>query len=200
MVESNEWQELVRARLLERRTVLVSGDLDSAAATQAVAQLMTLDATGDGTIHLQLDCAGTSLDPAFSLMDTIDLLGVRVHVTCVGRVEGAAVGVLAVGHHRAATRHARILLRDPTESFEGRASELGGLVEQAILRLAQFHERIAQATRQAPETVAEDCRRGRYLGAEEALAYGLIDEIAERGASVVSFPSAGFGFRPPGRR
>ncbi len=198
--EPSDWQDLVRARLLERRTVLVSGVLDAGSATQAVAELMTLDASGDGTIHLQLDCEGSSLDPAFTLMDTIDLIGVRVSVTCVGRVEGAAVGVLAVGHHRAATTHARILLRDPVESFEGRASALGALVDQAVARLAQFHERIAHTTGRSVEAVAEDCRQGKFLGAEEALAYGLIDEVAKRGASVHAFPSPGFGFRPPGRR
>jgi|HubBroStandDraft_1064217.scaffolds.fasta_scaffold290812_2 ATP-dependent Clp protease protease subunit len=189
----------VRAHLFRRRTVLVSGFLDDESASHAAAELMTLDATGDDAIQVQLDAAGGTLDAAFAVMDTIDLCGVEVHVTCVGRAEGTAVGVLAAGHRRAATEHARIRLVDPELSVEGRASELADRTASLLARLADFHERLAATTRRTSEQVADDCRQGRYLSAHEAVSYGLIDRIAGRGASLRSLPQRDIGFRPPRR-
>src|SRR5579872_4915072 len=77
-----EWGEAVRSRLFEHRTILIRGVLDDATATQAAAELMTLDATGDSRVTVHLDAAGGTLEAAFAVMDVIDLLGVPVHVLC----------------------------------------------------------------------------------------------------------------------
>jgi ATP-dependent Clp protease, protease subunit len=199
-VDMTNWNDEMRARLLERRTVLVSGDLDDRLAGDVAAQLMLLDATGDGSVQLQIDCTGRSLDAAFAVMDTIDLLGVAVHVTCIGRAEGAAVGVLAVGHHRAVAEHARIRLFDPEVSLAGRASDLAAYATHANERATSFHERLAAATHGRLEDVVQACRAGRYLSAEEAVSFGLADEIASRGATIHAWPGIGLGFRPPARR
>jgi ATP-dependent Clp protease protease subunit len=199
-VDVTSWNDDMRARLLERRTVLMSGDLDDRMAGDIAAQLMLLDATGDGSVQLQIDCSGRSLDAAFAVMDTIDLLGVAVHVTCIGRAEGAAVGVLAVGHRRAVAEHARIRLCDPEITVEGTASQIAAYVTHATERGTYFHHRLAAATHRKLEDVAEACREGRYLSAEEALSFGLVDEIARRGATIHAWPGIGLGFRPPSRR
>ena len=198
--EEEPFADGLRAHLFRRRTVLLSGELDDEAASRAVAELMTLDATGDEPVQLQLDSAGGSIDAAFAVMDTIDLCGVEVRVTCIGRADGPSVGVLAVGHRRAASEHARIRLADPDLAVEGQASEIADRTASLLARVADFHARLAAATRRTPEQVAEDCRRGRYLSAAEAVTYGLIDEVAGRGASVRRLPDRGIGFRPPDRR
>lgn len=189
------WSDDVRARLLAGRTVLASGILDDALASDVAAQLMMLDATGDASVRLCLDCTGQSLDAAFTLIDTVDLLGVPVHTTCIGRVEGAAVGVLAVGHHRAATEHARIRLGDPELSCDGAASAIAAYLSHAQDRLGKFHSRLASATSRSVEEIVEACRVGRYLTAEEARSFGLIDEVARRGATIHPWPGKGLGFR-----
>ncbi|HEV2360718.1 MAG TPA: ATP-dependent Clp protease proteolytic subunit [Acidimicrobiales bacterium] len=194
------WNDDLRSRLLERRTVLLSGVLDDASAGDLATQLMMLDATGDGTVHLQIDCVGQGLDAAFTVMDTIDLLGVPVHATCLGRVEGAAVGVLAVCHKRLAAAHARIRLRDPELGIEGSASEIARYVAQATKRLDSFHGRIAAACRRTTEEVATASAEGRFMSADEAKSFGLVDDIARRGATIHAWPGVGLGFRPPARR
>jgi ATP-dependent Clp protease protease subunit len=191
--------EGIRARLFEQRAVLVSGFVDDGCASRVVAELMTLDAIGDAPIHLQLDSPGGTLDAAFSVMDTIDLCGVEVRVTCLGRAEGAAVGVLAVGHYRAATEHARIRLADPELRMEGHARDVAAQAAAAVERVAALHERIAAATRQPVARVAADCAAGRYLAADEARDYGLVDEVAGREATIRLLAGRRIGFRPPGR-
>src|ERR1700674_2651781 len=89
-------------RLFERRIVQCRGVLDDPLAGRVAAELMTLDALGDGAVELRLDSAGASLEAAWTLIDVIDLLGVPVNIVCSGRVEGAAVGVLSTGGRRMA--------------------------------------------------------------------------------------------------
>jgi hypothetical protein len=81
-------------RMFERRAIFLHGALDDRAAGELAIALMALDAEGDGPIALTIDCADGTLDGALASIDTIDLLGVPVHATCVGRVEGPACGVL----------------------------------------------------------------------------------------------------------
>jgi ATP-dependent Clp protease protease subunit len=191
-----DWAVAVRSRLFEHRTVLIRGTLDDAVATQAAAGLMTLDATGDSRITLHLDASGGTLEAAFAVMDVIDLLGVPVHALCVGRAEGSAVGVLAVASRRASTPHARIRLSDPETTMAGSASELARWAEHHLEQLRRFHERVAQAVRRPVPEVAADFGAGRYLNAQEALAYGLIDEIATPRGAVFPLPGRTVGFQP----
>lgn len=165
--------------LFKRRIVFVRGDLDDAMAGDVAAQLMTLDATGADPITLYLDCTCSSLDAAFTLMDVIDLLTAPVHAIAMGRVEGPAVGVLAVAPQRSISPNARIRLRDPElETMTGNAAQISNWVEHHQAALHRFHQRLAGAASRPVEHVEADCGQGRYLDAEQALAYGLADGIA----------------------
>ena len=101
------FDDWVRSRLFAQRTVLVSGELDTDLAIAAAAELMTLDGEGDDLITVHLDCSGGSLEAAFTLIDVVDLVGAPVHAVAVGRVEGPAVGILAVADRRLALPHAQ---------------------------------------------------------------------------------------------
>ncbi|HWW53495.1 MAG TPA: ATP-dependent Clp protease proteolytic subunit [Acidimicrobiales bacterium] len=192
-----DWADAIRSRLFEHRTILIRGVLDDAAATQAAAELMTLDATGDSRITVHLDAGGGgTLEGAFAVMDVIDLLGVPVHVLCVGRAEGPAVGVLAVGSRRASTPHARIRLSDPETTAAGSASELARWAEHHTEQLRRFHQRVAQAVSRPVGEVARDFASGRYLNPQDAVAYGLIDEIATPRGAVFPLPGRTVGFQP----
>jgi len=169
--------------LLKRRLVFVRGVLDDKAAGEAAAQLMTMDADGDDAITMVLDATGTSLDAAFTLMDVVDLLGVPVHVTAMGRVEGPAVGVLAVAPRRLVAPHASIRLRDPEFNAAGGGREIERWLEHHQDALRRFHKRLAEATGTTIAAVEADCAAGRFLDAEQAVAYGLADGIARPGAA-----------------
>ncbi|MGZ6966745.1 MAG: ATP-dependent Clp protease proteolytic subunit [Acidimicrobiia bacterium] len=184
--------EWVRAQLWERRVVALTGWLDESAATAIAAELMSLDAGGDEHVTLHVDSSGGTLEAAFTVMDTIDLLGVPVRARCVGRAEGVATGVVAVAHHRSATPHARFKLSLPDVTLGGSASEVEANARAHQRQVESFVSRLASATGQPFEHVEADLERGRWLDADEALAYGLIDEIerpepSDRGADRPKF-------------
>jgi ATP-dependent Clp protease, protease subunit len=191
-----DWAASVRDRLFAHRTILLRGALDDAVATRAAAELMTLDATGDSRVTLHLDAWGGGLEAAFAVMDVIDLLGVPVHVLCTGRADGPAAGIVAVCSRRACTPHARFRLSDAEASMHGSAADLSRWAEHHLDQARRFHQRVADAVRRPVEDVASDCAAGRYLTADEALAYGLVDEIATRSAAVYPLPGRTVGFKP----
>ena len=122
-------------RLFEQRVVVLHGALDDTVANRVSAELMTLDAEGDGPVTLRIDSADGSVALALTLMDVIELLGVPVHALCMGQVGGPAVGVLSVCTHRASMPSTRFSLREPTTQMRG-AGARGGAVGAAAGRRA----------------------------------------------------------------
>jgi ATP-dependent Clp protease protease subunit len=190
------WPDPLRARMFEQRVVLVNGELDDALAGRVATELMTLDAYGDAAVRMLLNSSGGTLDAAFTLIDVIDLLGVPVHATCIGRAEGAALGVLAVAARRLAIPHARLRLCEPTNEFAGRADDVASWAAQWEQDLQRFCARIADASRQSASTIAAAMTEGRLLDVHQAVRTGLIDGVATSGVATVH----GFDQRPIGFR
>jgi ATP-dependent Clp protease protease subunit len=184
----------VQSRLFERRIVLLSGELDDNRAGQVAAQLMTLDATGDDHVTLQVNSWGESLQAAFAVMDTIDLLGVPVHSVCVGRAEGPVVGIVAIAANRRAAPHARFRLSQPRFETSGTALELAEWSLHCQRQLDRYCERLAEATHQPSTRIAADLESGRFLSAADAVRYGLIDEVGR--PEPADHRDRPFGFRP----
>jgi ATP-dependent Clp protease protease subunit len=167
-------------RLLDRRTVLVSGPLDRTVATDAAARLMLLDGTGDDPVDLLMSCPDGDLVSAMSLADTVELVGVEVRALCTGSLGGPPILVFAVAPRRIAQPHATFRLTEPDLAIQGRAGDIAHEAERHAALLADFHSRLAAATGHRPESVAADLRARRLLTAPQAKAYGLVGEIARR--------------------
>jgi ATP-dependent Clp protease, protease subunit len=190
-LSSEEW---LRRQLFDRRRLLVSGPLDDPAASHLCMELMALDALGDDPVELTIDCSDGATSPALAVMDVIDLLGVPVHGRCLGQAAGPAVGVLAVCSRRTVAPHARIRLSEPKVGMSGNAGRLEQRVADARERWSQFCHRVARAVGQPVDRVLADTAEGRFLSADEAVSYGVADEIA------VSDVHPGLAGRPPGLR
>jgi ATP-dependent Clp protease protease subunit len=175
---SDRLDERLHAGLLQQRTVTLRGQLDGRLAGHIAAQLMWLDGSGDTAVELVVDTPGGDLQSAFSVMDTIDLLGVPVHARCTGRVEGSGIGVIAACERRYATAHTQFHLCEPTVEVFGRASDLERSAQHHQHQLAELVARIVAATGRPGEHVEAELGTGRWMDARTAVDYGLIHEIS----------------------
>ena len=176
------WQDQLYARLLEKRIIMATGNLDDDAATRLSAQLLTLDAEGDEPIHLELQNLRSDLPPALAVMGVLDVVRVPVHAHASGEIRGAALGVLAACPRRLAYPNASFALSEPKLELGGTVTAVTERQQQAERMLDSLYYRIAEATGRDADEVREDARRGRTFTTAEAIGYGLIhDRIGSRG-------------------
>jgi ATP-dependent Clp protease protease subunit len=191
-----DWSDALAQRLFEQRVVLVHGPLDDVTATRLAAELMTLDAEGDAAVSLRVDCADGTLARALTLMDVIELLGVPVRALCMGQVGGPALGLVAVCTHRTAMPSTRFHLCEPTSQMEAHTREVEQWARMRADERHRFCARLAGAVGKPEATVAADIAAGKFMGVDEALAYGLIDEVCRPDAEIRQMPGPPIGFRP----
>jgi len=168
----------VLSSLFARRIIFVHGDLTSEKASETAAALLTLDALGDEHVELRLQAPTASWEAAGVLIDVIDVLGVPVHTVATGLVGGGAVGVLAVGAHRAVSPHARLHLRHPDTSASGRPGEIARTIDAQSALQAEFERILAERTGRPVLEIEEEWSRGGYLDAPSAIALGYADSLS----------------------
>ncbi|MGH8906006.1 MAG: ClpP family protease [Egibacteraceae bacterium] len=174
------------ARLFERRIVFLRGALEETTADELAARLLALEMDSDEPITLYIDSPGGNTFGMFALYDTIQLLRAPVHTTCIGMAASAAAFLLATGTGtRSATPNARIMLHQPHGRSGGRstAADIQILAREFAHLRTRMEEILAERTGKAIDQIHKDTNRDFWLSAREALAYGLIDEVApKRGA------------------
>ena len=193
--------ETLARRLLAQRVVLLHGPLDDLSVTRVSAELMTLDAEGDEPVTLRVDCGEAGLAPALTLMDVIELMGVPVRALCLGQVgAGADRGG---GRLRPSGRHAEhpllaVRAHDPAARRTCATWPSGPSCARPSGSASASASAPPPASR--PPTVEEDLERGRFLGAAEAVEYGILDEVCPaRRRRCGRLPGSGpppMGFRP----
>ncbi len=191
--------DVLARRMLAQRVVLLHGTLDEVSVMRVSAELMTLDAEGDDPVTLRVDCGEAALAPALTLMDVIELMGVPVRALCLGQVGSGAIGVVSVCAQRAAMPSTRFSLSEPTSQLQAHVRNVAQWAELRAGERQRFCARVAAATGQQPATVEADVERGRFLGADEAVEYGILDEVCRPDAPVRHLPGSGpppMGFRP----
>jgi ATP-dependent Clp protease protease subunit len=170
----------VAAALLARRVVTVTGEIDGAEASEVATALLTLDATGDSRVELRLQSCRGSLGAALSLIDVIEVLGVPVHASALGSLEGGPVGVFAAATHRRIAKHCLVHLRAPDVEVAGTASHLERAVAAAVSEQRRFLHAVARFVgRPVPEVEAEWALRS-TIEADDAVSLGYADEILAR--------------------
>jgi ATP-dependent Clp protease protease subunit len=164
-------------RLLEHRIIIVGGALDDTAADRAAAQLLVLGRRSHQPIEMHLTCPGSELGAALSLADAVDLVAAPVNAVVRGILKGPAVAVLCSAQRRVAHRNALFVLTLPPATAEGTTDTLTAAAEQHERQVAQLRARLVSTTGRGDAEVAADLEAGRLLTAEQALAYGLVQEV-----------------------
>jgi ATP-dependent Clp protease protease subunit len=175
----------IYSRLLRERIVFLGDPIDDALANTVVAQLLFLDSVEPGKdLALYVNSPGGSSTALFAIYDTMQFLKSDVATYCLGQAASAAAVILAAGSpgKRYALPNSRVLLHQPHGGIEGQSADLEIHAREILRQRRRVEELLAEHTGQAVERIHRDTERDFILGPEEALEYGIVDEVVTRRA------------------
>ncbi|OHB68655.1 MAG: ATP-dependent Clp protease proteolytic subunit [Planctomycetes bacterium RBG_13_62_9] len=166
--------------LLENRIVFLIGDINYGRAAEVIMKLLYLDNLKRGReISLYINSPGGTVDDTMAIYDTMQFVGSPIATYCIGRAQSGGAVILAAGAKgsRYALPHAKIMLHQPWGGVTGQASDIQIQAEEILRAKQTINHILAKHTGQPIERITEETERDRYMGAEEAKQYGLIDEV-----------------------
>ncbi|HCO48448.1 MAG TPA: ATP-dependent Clp protease proteolytic subunit [Spirochaetaceae bacterium] len=172
----------IYSRLLKDRVIFIDGEINDLTADLVVAQLLFLESQDPGRdISIYINCPGGSVTAGLSIYDTIQYIKPDVQTICLGQASSMAALILACGTtgKRFALPSSRVLIHQPWGNASGQSSDIS-LQAREILRLKKLTiEYFARHTGKSVEKLSSDMERDFYMGAAEAIEYGLADKIME---------------------
>ena len=170
----------IYSRLLKDRIIFLDGEVNDASASVIVAQLLFLEAEDPGKdINLYINSPGGSVTAGLAIYDTMQYIKCDVSTICIGMAASMGSFLLSGGKKgkRLALPNAEIMIHRPSGGAQGQASEIQIAAEHILKTRRKLNEILAANTGQTLETIARDTDRDNFMSAEEAKAYGLIDEV-----------------------
>ena len=173
----------IYSRLLKERIIFLGGPIDDSVANVIVAQMLFLESEDpDKDIHLYINSPGGVVTAGLAIYDTMQYIRPDVSTICIGQAASMGSLLLTAGAKgkRYALPLARIMIHQPLGGAQGQSTDIQ-IQAKEILRLREVGNNIlAHHTGQDPEKINVDTERDNFMSAEEAKAYGLIDEVVTR--------------------
>ena len=170
----------IYSRRLKERVIFLSGEVEDRMANLIVAQLLFLESEDPKKdINIYINSPGGSVTAGMAIYDTMQFIKPDVRTLCIGQACSMGAFLLAGGAagKRAALPNARVMIHQPLGGFRGQASDIQ-IHAQEILKIKQtLNERLAFHTGQSIERIEKDTDRDNFMSAEEAKAYGLVDDV-----------------------
>lgn len=169
------------AKLFEERIIFLGTQVDDTSANDIMAQLLVLEGLDpDRDITMYINSPGGSFTSLMAIYDTMQYVRPDVRTVCLGQAASAAAVLLAAGApgKRAALPNARVLIHQPaTEGARGQVSDLEIQAAEIQRMRTLMEETLARHTGRSAEQISEDTDRDKILTAQEALEYGIIDQV-----------------------
>jgi len=171
----------IYSRLLGHRVIFLGRPVDDEIANLIVAQLLHLESEDpDKPISLYINSPGGSMDSMFAIYDSMQHIRPEVHTTCIGMAASAASLILAGGEEgqRSILPHGRVMIHQPwVQNVGGQASDIEIHANEILRQREQANDILARHTGQDIEKIRRDTDRDRWLTADQAVEYGLVDTI-----------------------
>jgi ATP-dependent Clp protease, protease subunit len=173
----------IYSRLLRERIVFLGTAIDDMVANLVMAQILFLESEDPSKeIYLYINSPGGIITSGLAIYDTMQYVKAPIVTTCIGQAASMGAVLLAGGEKgkRYALPHSRILIHQPLGGAQGQASDID-IQAKEILRMREEINRILEKhTGQPIDKVAKDTERDYFMGAEQAIEYGIIDQILEK--------------------
>ena len=173
----------IYSRLLRERIVFLVGPINDATANLVVAQLLFLESENpDKDIFLYINSPGGSVSSGLSIFDTMQFIKPDVSTLCMGMAASMGSFLLMAGAKgkRVALPNSKIMIHQPSGGAQGQATDIEIHAREILKTREQLNRIYADRTGQTLEKIAADMERDFYMSAEEAKAYGLIDQVIEK--------------------
>ena len=170
----------IYSRLLKERIIFLGEEVNDVSASVIVAQLLFLEADDPNKdIQLYINSPGGSVTAGLAIYDTMQYIKCDVSTVCIGMAASMGAFLLSGGAKgkRFALPNAEIMIHQPSGGAQGQATEISIAAEHILKIRQKLNEIMAANTGQPLETIKADTERDNFMSAEEAKAYGLIDEV-----------------------
>ena len=170
----------IYSRLLKERVIFLVGPIHDAMANLIVAQLLFLESENpDKEIHLYINSPGGSVSAGMAIYDTMQFIKPDVSTLCTGLAASMGAFLLAAGAKgkRFCLPNSRVMIHQPSGGFSGQASDIEIHAKEVLYLKRKLNEMMAEHTGQPIEVIERDTDRDNFMGAEDAVKYGLIDRV-----------------------
>lgn len=170
----------IYSRLLKDRIIFLGEEINDAVASTVVAQLLFLESEDPGKdIHMYINSPGGSVTAGMAIYDTMNYVKCDVSTTCIGMAASMGAFLLSSGAKgkRYALPNAEVMIHQPLGGAQGQATEIQIAAEHILKTKKKLNEILASNSGQPVEVVEKDTDRDNWMSADEAKAYGLIDEV-----------------------
>ncbi len=166
--------------LLENRIVFLIGEINQASAARVMMQMLYLENQKRGQdINFYINSPGGAVDDTLALYDTMRFLSSPISTYCLGRAYSGGAVLLTAGAKgkRYMLPHAKVMIHQPYGGVTGQAEDIRIQAEQIIKMKQELNRILSECTGQPVEQIQKDAERDKYFSAEEAVRYGLADEV-----------------------
>ncbi len=173
----------IYSRLLKDRIIFLDGEVNDASASIIVAQLLFLEAEDPGKdINLYINSPGGSVTAGMAIYDTMQYIKCDVSTICIGLAASMGAFLLAGGAKgkRMILPNAEVMIHQPSGGARGQASDIKIVAENILRTRTKLNKIMAENTGKPLEVIELDTERDNYMSAEEAVAYGLVDQVIEK--------------------
>ena len=173
----------IYSRLLKDRVIFLTGAIEDHMANLIVAQLLFLESENpDKDIHLYINSPGGSVTAGLSIYDTMQFIKPDVSTMCIGQAASMGAFLLAGGKKgkRMALPHSRVMIHQPSGGAQGQASDIEIQANEIIELRAKLNKILALNADKDVQVIAKDTERDRFMGADEARDYGLVDKVIQQ--------------------
>jgi len=170
----------IYSRLLKERVIFLVGPVNDQMANLIVAQLLFLESENpDKDISLYINSPGGSVSAGLAIYDTMQFIKPNVSTLCTGMAASMGAFLLAAGEKgkRFSLPNSRIMIHQPSGGSQGMASDIEIQAKEILYLRHRLNQIMADRTGQSIEQIAKDTDRDRFLSAEDAAEYGLIDKV-----------------------
>ena len=172
----------IYSRLLKERVVFIVGPVEDHMANLVVAQLLYLESENPNKdIHLYINSPGGAVTSGLSIYDTMQFINCDISTICVGQAASMGALLLAGGTEgkRAVLPHSRVMVHQPSAGFQGQATDISIHANEVLELKRRLNTIFSKHTGQTVEQIEEDLERDRFLSAEAAVEYGIVDTVLQ---------------------